>query len=85
MKRVSFKKSLWILLVLLFWAVGTSWSAFAAEANEITVSAAASLKNVFEEIGKAYDGQNKGAKTYFNFAASGDLKRQIVAGAPVDV
>ncbi|OPY76365.1 MAG: Molybdate-binding periplasmic protein precursor [Syntrophorhabdus sp. PtaU1.Bin153] len=85
MKKVVCAKSLWISLVLLFWAIGASWSVFAAETNEITVSAAASLKNVFEEIGKTYDGQNKGTKTYFNFAASGDLKRQIVAGAPVDV
>jgi len=49
------------------------------------VSAAASLKNVFEDIGKAFEGQNKGVKVFFNFAASGDLKRQIQGGAPVDV
>ncbi|OPX94031.1 MAG: Molybdate-binding periplasmic protein precursor [Syntrophorhabdus sp. PtaU1.Bin002] len=85
MKRVVLTKGLWIVLALLLVVTGTPWGVFAAGSNEITVSAAASLKNVFEEIGKTYDGQNKGGKTYFNFAASGDLKRQIEAGAPVDV
>jgi molybdate transport system substrate-binding protein len=85
MKKVVFTKGLWIVFVLLFLVAGMPWDVFAAGSGEITVSAAASLKNVFEEIGKMYNGQNKGTKTYFNFAASGDLKRQIAAGAPVDV
>ncbi len=59
--------------------------ALAAATNEITVSAAASLKNSFEEIGKAFEMKEKGAKVYFNFASSGDLMRQIEGGAPVDV
>ena len=61
-----------------------SW-AFSAGPNEITVSAAASLKNAFEDMGKAFEFQNKGIKVYLNFASSGDLKKQIEAGAPVDV
>ncbi|MDA8239783.1 MAG: molybdate ABC transporter substrate-binding protein [Nitrospiraceae bacterium] len=60
--------------------------AFSAERpKKITVSAAISLKNVFEEIGKYYESRNKGAKVVFNFGASGDLMRQIEGGAPVDV
>jgi molybdate transport system substrate-binding protein len=62
-----------------------SWSVFAAAPNEIIVSAAASLKNAFEDIGKAFEAKNRGVKVYFNFGASGDLKRQIEGGAPVDV
>jgi molybdate transport system substrate-binding protein len=62
-----------------------SWGVLAAAPNEITVSAAASLKNAFEDIGKAFEVQNKGIKVYFNFGTSGDLKRQIESGAPVDV
>jgi molybdate transport system substrate-binding protein len=62
-----------------------TWGVFAASSNEITVSAAASLKNAFEDVGKAFEAQNKGVKVYFNFGASGDLKRQIEGGAPVDV
>ena len=52
---------------------------------EITVSSAISLKNVFEEIGKTFEKKHPGAKIRFNFGASGDLARQIEAGAPVDV
>ena len=61
-----------------------SWGVSAGP-NEITVSAAASLKNAFEDMGKAFEAQNKGVKVYLNFASSGDLKKQIEAGAPVDV
>jgi molybdate transport system substrate-binding protein len=53
--------------------------------HEITVSAAISLKNAFEETGKAFMQKNAGAKVVFNFGASGDLARQIEGGAPVDV
>jgi molybdate transport system substrate-binding protein len=53
-------------------------------AREITVSAAASLKDAFGEIGKQYE-SNTGAKINFNFGASGALQKQIESGAPVDV
>lgn len=53
--------------------------------GELTVSAAISLKNAFEEIGKLYSQGAKSEKIVFNFGASGDLKKQIEGGAPVDV
>jgi len=56
-----------------------------ADQQELTVSAAISLKNAFEEIGKLYEVRHKGTKVNFNFGASGDLVRQIEGGAPVDV
>ncbi|MDD4870631.1 MAG: molybdate ABC transporter substrate-binding protein [Kiritimatiellae bacterium] len=56
-----------------------------ADQQELTVSAAISLKNAFEEIGKLYEARHKGAKVIFNFGASGNLVRQIEGGAPVDV
>ena len=56
-----------------------------AESKGITVSAAISLKNAFEEIGKLYESRHGGAKVSFNFGASGDLMLQIEGGAPVDV
>jgi len=62
-----------------------AWGVLAAAPDEITVSAAASLKNAFEDIGKLFEAQNKGIKVFYNFGASGDLKRQIEGGAPVDV
>jgi molybdate transport system substrate-binding protein len=57
----------------------------ATSTHEITISAAISLKNAFEEIGKIFMEQHSGTKVAFNFGASGDLARQIEAGAPVDV
>jgi len=52
---------------------------------EITISAAISLKDAFEEIGKTFMEKHPGTKVVFNFAGSGALARQIEAGAPVDV
>jgi molybdate transport system substrate-binding protein len=54
-------------------------------AQELTVSAAASLTNAFPEIGKRFEQQHPGTKVIFNFAASGPLLQQIAQGAPVDV
>ena len=52
---------------------------------EITISAAISLKNAFEDIGRIFQEKNPGGRLLFNFGGSGDLARQIEAGAPVDV
>ena len=56
-----------------------------AATHEITISAAISLKNAFEDIGKIFREKNPGVKLIFNFGGSGDLARQIEAGAPVDI
>jgi molybdate transport system substrate-binding protein len=55
-----------------------------ARAADITVSAAASLTNVFQEIGREFERANPGARVLFNFGASGPLLQQIARGAPVD-
>jgi molybdate transport system substrate-binding protein len=52
--------------------------------REITVSAAASLRDAFREISKQYE-ERTGVKINFNFGASGALQKQIESGAPVDV
>jgi molybdate transport system substrate-binding protein len=59
-------------------------SSTAAAPQELTVSAASSLKGALTEIGKAFDQANN-SKTTFNFDASGTLQKQIEGGAPVDV
>jgi len=56
-----------------------------ANADEILVSAAASLTDALSEIGQAYTRVNPRTTVRFNFAASGALQRQIEQGAPVDV
>jgi len=53
--------------------------------HEITISAAISLKNAFEDIATIFQQRNSGTKVVFNFGGSGDLARQIEAGAPVDL
>lgn len=59
--------------------------ALGASAQEITVSAAASLHNAMRDIGAAYQAAHPGRQVHFNFAASGSLLAQIAQGAPVDV
>ena len=72
-----------ICLIGIFWAVEIR--AQSTLPHEITISAAISLKNAFEEIGKTFMEKHPGTKVVFNFGASGDLARQIEAGAPVDI
>jgi molybdate transport system substrate-binding protein len=52
--------------------------------QELTVSAASSLRAAFTDIGALFDAANN-AVTTFNFDASGTLQTQIESGAPVDV
>jgi len=52
--------------------------------NELTVSAAVSLKDAFDEIAKL-DEKRTGTKIQFNYGASGALQKQIESGAPVDI
>jgi molybdate transport system substrate-binding protein len=56
-----------------------------ATAQELTVSAAASLTNAFKEIGTRFEAEVPGAVLRYNLGASGALLQQITHGAPVDV
>jgi len=67
-----------LLISLVVWH-SVSWSA------DLTVSAAASLTQAFQDIGAQFENQNPGTKVEFNFGASGALMQQIANGAPVDV
>ncbi len=80
------KKCLVYLLLLFFHLfIFDINSSPAQPANEITISAAISLRNAFEEIGKTFEVKHPRTKIRFNFGSSGDLARQIEGGAPVDV
>ncbi len=57
----------------------------AAQAAEVTVSAAASLSNAFRELAPIFEAAHPGTKLQFNFASSGALLQQIAQGAPLDV
>lgn len=52
---------------------------------ELTVSAAASMKDALTEIQKLYEKEYPNVKLFFNFGASGALQQQIRQGAPVDL
>ncbi len=53
--------------------------------QEIVVSAASSLTNVFTNLGEQFEVEHTGVKILFNFASSGSLLHQIEMGAPVDL
>ena len=57
----------------------------AAQAADLTVSAAASLTNAFKELAPVFESQNPGTKVLLNFASSDTLLAQIAKGAPADV
>jgi len=57
----------------------------AASAQELTLSVAVSLKEAVEDLGKSFAAARPGVTLRYNFGASGDLQKQIEAGAPVDL
>lgn len=56
-----------------------------AFADDLVVSAAASLSNSFSDLGNAFEIKHPGDKVVLNFAASDVLLKQIEQGAPADV
>ena len=68
----------WLLFALLLLATS------GAQAQEIIASAAASLTDALNEVGRAHAG-NKGTTLRLNFGASSELARQIEQGAPADL
>src|SRR6266404_2858565 len=60
-------------------------AAAAVRAQDMTLSVAVSLKDVTEELGRTFMAAHPGVTLRYNFGASGDLQKQIEAGAPIDV
>lgn len=56
-----------------------------AMADELLVSAAASLTNAFTKMKAPFEQANPGTTLVLNFASSGALLKQMEQGAPVDV
>ncbi|MUT68707.1 molybdate ABC transporter substrate-binding protein [Paenibacillus sp. NEAU-GSW1] len=52
---------------------------------ELTISAAASLKDALHEIGDLYADEHNNVELLFNYGASGALQQQIEQGAPADL
>lgn len=53
--------------------------------GDVTVFAAASLAEAFEEIGAAFEAANPGVSVEYNFAGSQELRTQLEQGARADV
>ena len=85
MKRIA----LLILDALVFLAAcapeAAHTSVSTSEPHTLTVFAAASLTDVFTEIGKAFEAAHPRVKVTFNFAGSQTLSTQLTHGAVADV
>ncbi|MBB5335063.1 molybdate ABC transporter substrate-binding protein [Pectinatus brassicae] len=60
-------------------------TAAAQKQTKIIVSAAASLKDVMQELEQVYKKDNPNVEIAVNLASSGSLERQIEQGAPADI
>lgn len=76
-----------ILFAIIPTACGTPIAASpsAQRQTTLTVFAAASLTDAFNEIGKAFETTHPNVTVKFNFAGSQTLRTQIEQGAPVDI
>ena len=83
------KKIMMALFTVLLLVIVTSCSSEDAEGKShkttLTVSAASSLREVLDDIGKLFQEAHPKIELRFNFGASGTLKQQIEQGAPVDL
>ncbi|MFE8697513.1 molybdate ABC transporter substrate-binding protein [Cytobacillus sp. FJAT-53684] len=90
------KKHFKLVIVLIFLLVFTGACANNQETEtpantetkeevELTISAAASLKDAMDVIQKAYQEEHPEVELVFNFGASGSLQQQISQGAPADL
>jgi molybdate transport system substrate-binding protein len=60
-------------------------AAAGAAAQELTLSVAVSLKEAVEALGQGFAADRPGVALRYNFGSSGDLQKQIEAGAPIDL
>lgn len=89
-------KSTYLIFSLLLWLMASGCSineqskepekqAASDQKVELTVSAAASLQNVLNDIKAAFEKKHPDVTITYNFGASGSLQQQISQGAPVDL
>ena len=64
---------------------GFAASTRAEESHEVTVFAAASLREAFEDLAKTFEAKKPGVKVRLNLAGSQELRTQLENGARADV
>jgi len=74
-----FTKKISILVCLCLLLPSSLW------AGELRLSVAGSMIDVIKEVGAAYVAEQPQVKLLPNFASSGSLAKQLVAGAPADI
>ncbi|OBI92568.1 molybdate ABC transporter substrate-binding protein [Mycobacterium asiaticum] len=72
----------WVAILLV---AGLTSCNSTAQQNSIVVFAAASLKQVFTQLGDRFRADNPGTGIQFNFAGSSELATQLTQGATADV
>ena len=73
------------MLGMLLGALVTLALAGPAVAQEVTLSVAISMKDAVEELGRRFVASRPGVTLRYNFGSSGELQKQIEAGAPIDL
>jgi hypothetical protein len=77
-RRRFFRRMPWILV--LAWVVCAGATA-AVCVQELKLSGAISVKEAVEELGRRFVQDRSAARLHFNFGGSGELQKQIEAGA----
>ncbi len=75
----------WIAVVVCCGLLGTACAGADVDAEEVLVSAAASLTDVFLELEEAFETKHPEIDIVVNLGGSSALREQILAGAPADV
>jgi molybdate transport system substrate-binding protein len=86
----SITRALWLggivpVLLILGICAAEAQQAPAPQPSSVTVSAAISLKDALDQLGREFERDHLGAKITFNYGGSGTLQHQIEQGAPVDI
>ncbi|GIU08633.1 molybdate ABC transporter substrate-binding protein [Shewanella glacialipiscicola] len=84
MKSTQLKQFLRFTTASIFGMALICSPSFAADNEQVTVFAAASLTNALNEIGQQYEKEHK-TKVIFSFASSSTLAKQVTNGAPADL
>jgi molybdate transport system substrate-binding protein len=72
----------WVVVVAV---LATLVGAVEASAQEATFSVAISMKDSVQELGRTFTASRPGVTLRYNFGSSGELQKQIEAGAPIDL